>query len=116
MSQPELEPTPVTFNITIADASNLTIHHVNALGLRTGSDEFYFTLGVVMPPDQAEIAAAMEAGHLVAQPVFRFAISRNTMEKFLAVMADQYDQQTTAIKQLHSLGEKTNKEEVSGDE
>ena len=48
----------MTFNVTIADASNLTIHHVNALGLRSGSDEFYFTLGVVMPPDQAEITAA----------------------------------------------------------
>src|SRR5438132_9965212 len=51
MSQSELEPVPVTFNITIADASNLPIHHVNALGLRAGSDEFFFTLGVVMPPD-----------------------------------------------------------------
>jgi hypothetical protein len=114
MSQPELEPTPTTFSIKFADASNLPIHHVNALGLRAGSDEFFLILGSVIPPDQAEIAAATEAGHLVAQPVFRFAISRDTMEKFLALMAGQYDQQTTLIKQLHQLGEETSKEEISG--
>jgi hypothetical protein len=116
MSQSELGPTPVTFNVTIADASNLPIHHVNALALRTGVDEFFFTLGVVVPPDQVEAAAAAEAGYLEAQPVFRFAISRDTMEKFLAVMAGQYDQQTTLIKQLHHLGEETSKEEGSENE
>jgi hypothetical protein len=116
MSQPELKPTPVQFNITIADASNLPIHHVNVLNLRAGSDEFFFTLGVVPPPDQAEIAAVMEAGYVVAQPVFRFAISRDTMEKFLAIMAGQYDQQTTLIEQLHRLSEETSKERISGNE
>jgi len=116
MSQPELGPAPVTFNVTIADASSLPIHHVNTLALRTGIDEFFFTLGVVVPPDQEEAAAAVEVGHLEAQPIFRFAISRDTMEKFLAVMAGQYDQQTTLIKQLHRFDEETSKEEVSGNE
>lgn len=113
MSQPELEPTPVTFEVRIADASNLPIQHVNALGLRSSSDEFFFTLGVVMPPDQAEIATAAEDGHLVAQPIFRFAISRDTMAKFLAVMAGQYDQQTTLNKRLQRLGDETSEEEVN---
>jgi hypothetical protein len=116
MSQSALEPTPVTFNIIMADASNLPIHHVNALAIRSGSDEFFLTLGVVQPPDQSEVAALVEAGHIEAQPVFRFAISRDTMEKFLAVMAGQYDEQTRAIKQLRSLMQKATKEEVSGNE
>jgi len=73
-------------------------------------------LGVVQPPDQSEVAALVEAGHIEAQPVFRFAISRDTMEKFLAVMAGQYDEQTRAIKQLRSLMQKATKEEVSGNE
>ncbi len=89
---------------------------MNALSIRIGSDEFFFTLGVVTPPDQAEMAAVTEAGYVVAQPVFRFAITRDTMEKFLALMAGQYDQQTKVIKRLHRLGEQTNKEEVSGNE
>lgn len=105
MSQLESLPTPMTFSVTIADASNLPIYHVNALGLRASNDEFFFTLGVVTPPDQAEVVAATEAGHLVAQPIFRFAISRDTMEKFLAVMAGQYDHQTAVNRQLHRLNE-----------
>lgn len=116
MSQPELEPTPVQINVTIADASNLPIHHVNAMSLRVGSDEFFFTLGVVPPPDQVEMAAVTEAGQIVAQPVFRFAISRDTMEKFLTLMANQYDQQTTLIKRLRHVSEKMSKEEVSENE
>ena len=116
MSQSESQPTPVQINVTIADASNLPIYHVNVLDLRAGSDEFLFTLGVGLPPNQAEMAAVTEAGHLVAQPVFRFAISRDTMEKFLTLMANQYDQQTTLIKRLHHPDEETSKEEVSGNE
>ena len=116
MSQSELGPAPVTFSITFADASNLPIHHVNALGLRGSSDEFFLTLGVVVPPDQTEVAAVEEIGHLVAQPVFRFAISRDTMEKFLTLMVGQYDQQTTLIQQLRRFSEATTKEEVSRNE
>src|SRR5260370_30007239 len=103
MSQSPLERTPVTFNIIMADASNLPIHHVNALPIRSGGDEFFLTLGVVQPPDQSEVAALVEAGHIEAQPVFRFAISHDTMEKFLAVMAGQSDDHQRAIKQLRTL-------------
>ena len=73
-------------NIIMADASNFPVYHVNAMNLRSGSDEFHFTLGVVSPPDQTEIAAVTEAGHVLAQPVFRFAISRDTMEQFLTLI------------------------------
>lgn len=96
MSQPDLESAPKTFNVTFADASHLPIHHVNAMSIRGGTDEFFFTIGIVVPPDQEEMAAAMEAGHVEAQPLLRFAISRDTMDKFLALMAGQYDQQTRA--------------------
>jgi hypothetical protein len=112
MSQPELEPTPVQIIVTIADASNLPMHHVNVMTLRGSSDEFFFTLGVVQPPDQAEIEALTENGQIVAQPVFRFAISRDTMEKFLALMATQFEQQSMLIKRLHRSDAETSKEEV----
>lgn len=116
MSQPELEPQPVKYNVIIDDASNLPILHVNTLNLRISLDEFYFTLGVIQPPDQAELPKITEAGHAVAQPLFRFAISRDTMEQFLSVMARLYDQQTTLIQRVnHSHGE-TSKEEISRSE
>lgn len=113
MSQPELEPKPVKFATTLTDASNLPIYHVNILNVRNGVDEFFITLGVAPPPDATELAAIMESGTVVGQPIFRFAISRDTMEQFLAVLAGQYDQQTEFIKRLH---EESNKEEVSRNE
>lgn len=116
MGQPESELAPITLNVTIADASNLPIQHVNALVLRAGIDEFFFTLGVVMPPDQTEVLTATETGHLVAQPVFRFAISRDTMAKFLAVMAGQYDQQTALLDQLSHLSKDVKEEEIGKNE
>lgn len=116
MSQSKSESTPITFNVTIADASNLPINHVNALVIRSGVDEFFLTLGVVMPPDQTEVAAAAENGHLVAQPVFRFAISRDTMAKFLAVMAGQYDEQTKLIRHLQGFSIEADSQEVNRDE
>lgn len=116
MSQSESGPQPTAFNIRFGDTSNLPIQHVNAMGIHLGSDEFFFTLGVVVPPDKEEVIAAMEVGHLVAQPIFRFAISRDSMEKFLALMAGQYDQQTALMKQLDQQSSETSKEEVSGNE
>jgi hypothetical protein len=116
MHQRGPEAAPVRFDVTIDDASTLPIHHVNALAVRISADEFFFTLGTVIPPDRGEMEAAVEAGHLVAQPVFRFAVSRETMAKFLVLMVGQYDQQTTLINQLQGHTGQTNEEEANRDE
>ena len=111
MNKPDLGSMPKTFNVTFADASHLPIHHVNAMGIRGGSDEFFFTIGIVEPPDQEQMAAVIEAGHVEAQPILRFAISRDTMEKFLALMAGQYDQQTRARNLLENQSREKREEE-----
>lgn len=111
MSQSESAPLPRALKIKFADASNLPVQHVNAMGIHTGSDEFFFILGVVVPPDQEGVAEAIEADHIIAQPVFRFAITRDTMEKFLAVMAGQYDQQTALNKQLQQRSSEVSEDE-----
>lgn len=116
MSQAESEPQLVKYNVIIDDASKLPILHVNALNLRISLDEFYFTLGVIQPPDQAELSKVAEVGHVVAQPIFRFAISRDTMEQFLTVMAGLYDQQTTMNQRKNYSSGETSKEEVSRNE
>ena len=97
---------PVTLDVRLADASNLPLHHVNVVGIRFARNEFFVTLGVVMPPDLPEIAAAQQVGYLEAQPVFRFTLSCETMEKFLAMAAGQYDQQTKLTDQLNSPDDK----------
>ena len=116
MSQPELDLSPKTFNIIMADASNLPVQHVNALAIRSSSDEFFVTLGIVIPPDQSEVETAVNTGHLVADPVFRFAISRDTMAKFLGIMAVQYDQQTMLINQMQHPNKQINQEEANKNE
>ncbi len=116
MSQSESAPKPIKFTVTISDASHLPIYHVNVLNLRFSIDEFYFTLGAIPPLDRAEIEELSEKGQAVAQPVFRFAVSRDTMEQFLTLMASQFDQQTTVIQQLHRPSEEASKEEASRNE
>ena len=116
MNQSDLETKLTTFNVTIADTPGLPIYHANALVVRSGIDEFFLTLGVIVPPDQVEAEVAAKAGHVVAQPIFRFAISRDTMAKFLAAMAGQFDQQTSLLRQLEGSNEVTEKEEISRNE
>jgi hypothetical protein len=111
MSQPESEPQAMVVNVTIADASHLSLLHVNALSVRSSSDEFFFTLGIALPPDRVEIDAMTENKQIVAQPVFRFAVSRDTMEKFLTLMADQFEQQTLFRDQLYGNDAKATNEE-----
>lgn len=114
MSQSEPKPEPEALNVKLTDASNLPVYHVNALGIRGSSDEFLIILGVIEPPDPEDVAKVKAAGYLTAQPIYRFAISRDTMGKFLALMASQYDQQTRLINQLRER--ETSEEEESEDE
>lgn len=116
MSQQEPSAIPTPLNVKFADASNLPIQHVNAMGIRSSNDEFFFTLGVVEPPDQEELPAIKEAGHIIAQPVYRFAVSRGSMEQFLALMASQYDQQMALVNELHRQQTEIGNEEVSRNE
>jgi len=100
MSQQEPKVIPTPLNVKFADASNLPILHVNAMGIHSSSDEFFFTLGVVVPPDREELLTIQEVGHVIAQPIYRFAVSRDNMEKFLELMANQYNQQTALVDEL----------------
>ena len=116
MSHQESRVKPTPLNVKFADASNLPMQHVNAMSVYLGTDEFIFTLGTIMPPDQEEMAAILEAGHVIAQPVYRFAISRDNMQKFIELMESQYKQQTTLIEELQRQRTETSNEEVSRNE
>ncbi len=78
MSEQNMEQKPESLIVTMSDATNLPIYHVNAMNLRGSVDEFFFTLGVVQPPDRTELSAIKETGNIQAQPIFRFAISHFT--------------------------------------
>ena len=57
MSQSELKPQPMSLNIKFADASNLPVSHVNAISVQSGTDEFFFTVGVVTPPSNEYLSS-----------------------------------------------------------
>jgi hypothetical protein len=102
----------MTLSVKIADASNLPIQHVNALDLRMGMGEFFFPLGVVIPPNSQEVEVVAEARQYCSATSISFRISHDTMQKFLILMASQFDQQTILINQPHEFG----REELTEDE
>ncbi len=116
MSEQESRFIPTAVNVKFSDPSHLSIQHVNAMAVNAGSDEFFIMLGVVVPPDQEEMKATKETGYVVAQPVYRFAMSRDSMEKFLSLLAGQYDQQTSVMKELQRQRVSTSAEEGSREE
>lgn len=87
-----------SFVIVMPDDPNLPVLHVNALNVRQGGDEFFLTLGVIAPPEFASPAEAeAKGGKLTGQPLFRCAVSRQTMESFMELMKNQYQLQTDAL-------------------
>jgi hypothetical protein len=117
MSQQQSEETKsIQLTILMEDASDLPMPYVNAIEIRAGVAEFFITLGVAQPPSQAEIAAMTEAGTIPARPVARFAISYETMEQFLTLMASQYDQQIRIRQRMHHHDEGAINEEEGKNE
>lgn len=116
MNQQESRVKPTPLNVKFSDASNLPMQHVNAMRINPGTDEFIFTLGVIMPPEQEEMAAVAESGYVMAQPVYRFAISRDNMEKFIELMVSQHKQQTALREELQRQRTEISNGEVSRNE
>lgn len=110
------ESKSIQLTILMKDASDLPMPYVNAIEIRAGVAEFFITLGVAQPPSQTEIVAMTEAGTIPAHPVARFAISYETMEQFLTLMASQYDQQIRIRQRMHRPGEGAINEEEDKNE
>jgi hypothetical protein len=118
MHQPELDSTPVQLSVTVGDASDLPMYHVNAMNLRASSDEFFFTFAFAELPDRSEITELPVDGQVkvVAQPIFRFAVARDTMENFLTLMADTFERQTALREQMGKPGKEAKQRGVSKNE
>ncbi len=93
MDEPEAIPTVKNFKITFPDVSQLPVLHINAMNLRFSTDEFFFTIGTVAPPEFESAEEAKNLEQVVAQPLFRFAVSRETMKQFIILMEKQYNEQ-----------------------
>ena len=102
------EALPLTspFTVVVPEAPELPLLHVNTMNLRYTTDEFVCTLGVVLPP---VIHGPEDIEHigteLIAEPVFRFAVSRDVMVSFIQLMQSLYEQQSAAREQRAQEGE-----------
>lgn len=93
-------PPSKSFNVLMGDASDLPIPHVNVLDVRFSPDEFFLTFGIVVPPVLATEEEADALDVLTAQPVFRCAISRQIMQRFITIMSQQLDNQTVMLRDV----------------
>lgn len=93
MEKPEAPPNIKNVKVVFPDVSQLPVLHVNAMNLRFSTDEFFFTIGTAVPPEFENIEDAKSLEQVPAQPLFRFAISRETMKQFIDLMIRQYNEQ-----------------------
>ena len=100
-----------SFKTTFVGDSDLPVHHVNAVNVRAGLEEFFFTLGTVLPPEITDIKDLESIDSLNAHTLFRFAVPRNVMKQMLDVMQAVYDQQTRQVEMLHTDQEEAQERE-----
>jgi hypothetical protein len=93
MEKPEATPTIKNIRVVFPDVSQMPVLHVNAMNLRFSTDEFFFTIGTAVPPEFEHAEDAKDFEQVTAQPLFRFAASRETMKQFIDLMIRQYNEQ-----------------------
>jgi hypothetical protein len=101
------KPIKTTF---ISDA-DLPVHYVNIVNVRAGLEEFFITLGTVMPPEITDITDLEGIDSLNAHTLLRFAVSRSVMKQMLEVMQAIYDQQTSQLEMLQTVQEEDQERE-----
>jgi hypothetical protein len=84
------------------DESVLITHFVNTVNVRGGLEEFYVTLGTALPIEVAKPEDLENIDTVEAQPLFRCAITRQTMKQIIDLLQAVYDQNTKQLESLRS--------------
>lgn len=106
MAEERQIPQQKLIRTTFVGDSELPVHYVNIVNVRSGVEEFFVTLGTAMPPEITDIKDLESIDTVKAQPLFRFAMSRQVMKDVIELMQRIYDQQTKQIEMMHTLQEK----------
>jgi hypothetical protein len=73
--------------------------YVNAVHVQEGIDDFFVTIGTVIPP-KIKSAEDIERYKVVTgKPLFRFAIARSSMESFIVTLQERYTHQGQKTRQ-----------------
>ena len=79
---------------------NLPTHYVNIVNVRSSLEEFFLTLGTVVPLDITDSKDLENIDSINAHPLFRCAVSRTVMKQLMDLMTNLYENQTRQIEQL----------------
>jgi hypothetical protein len=82
---------------------NLPTHYVNMINICAGLEEFFLTLGTVVPLEIADNQDLEGIDNLNGHPLFRCAVSRSVMKQVIDLMANLYENQTKQIEQLQNF-------------
>ena|SRR5271157_2562276 len=90
----------------------LPVHFVNIANIRAGVEEFYFTLGTVLPLEITDIQELENVDNVKARALVRFVLTRNVMRQFIDTMQAVYDQQTRQIEAASNSQEKGQEHDI----
>ena len=79
------------------ETKELPLSYVNALFVQSGVDDFFVTLGSLVPPEIKTEEEFAKFSELTAKPLFRFATSRENIKRFIDTLQQQYDNQVRSI-------------------
>ena len=104
-------PEPKQLRATFSEDSELPIYFVNAVNIRAGLEEFYFTLGTIAPLEVTDINELEGLQTINANSLFRFAVTRTVMKQVLDLMQSVYDQQTQQVEMLVAAQKKESEDD-----
>lgn len=94
--------TPKVVKTVFVGNENLATHYVNVVNVQSGLEEFFLTLGTVVPLDIVDSKDLENIESVNAHPLFRCAISRSVMKQLIDLMTNLYENQTAQIDQLRN--------------
>ncbi|SRR6266851_4091577 len=95
-------PDPKQIKTIFVGDENLPTHYVNIVNVRAGLEEFFMTLGTVVPLDITDSKDLEDIDSINAHPLFRCAVSRTVMKQLIDLMTALYENQSRQIEQLQA--------------
>ena len=90
----EIRPSvPKMVRANFVDDAHLATHYVNVVNVRSGQEEFFFTLGTAVPVEVTDMKDLDAIDLIDVHTLFRFAVSRSVMKQMIDIMQNTYDKQ-----------------------
>lgn len=83
---------------------DLPTHYVNMVNIRTNLEDFFLTLGTVIPTNIVDDPEELD--NLKVHPLFRCAIPRSVAKDIIRLMTECYENQTIQIEELRKFPER----------